>query len=356
VGVVKRLGEGRKSYASVTRIAADPWVRGLTDDVRKELSASAAKIKNLQRVEQETLKAFPYEGHVLYLNRHADLAKEAKLQPDELQPIKEILTKLMEPNPYLAVLVADGDKMGAAISKLEKAQNHREFSRALAGFASLAKQIVEQHHGVLVYAGGDDVLAFLPVDKCLCCARALRNKFIECLKTQVPNDTPTLSVGIAIGHFMENLEDLLEYGHEAEKAAKNVEGKDALAVHLHKRGGAPIKIAGKWGALDLQLDRYTQLFIDEALPAKFPYELRQLANVYDGWKDAVEVIQADVRRIIKKKRSKEGDTKQLQENLLTLIAQLTNSAAIRQVSEVLLVAKQIEENYTQANRRQVNDQ
>ena len=42
---------------------------------------------------------------------------------------------------------------------------------------------------------------------------------------------------------MENLEDLLDYGRAAEKAAKEPD-RDGLAVHLHKRGGAPIRVRG----------------------------------------------------------------------------------------------------------------
>jgi CRISPR-associated protein Cmr2 len=79
--------------------------------------------------------------------------------------------KVLEPEPYLAVLVADGDKMGEALSALDLAGDHREFSQKLAEFADEAKNIVTNCNGVLVYAGGDDVLAFLPVDKCLDCAR-----------------------------------------------------------------------------------------------------------------------------------------------------------------------------------------
>ena len=110
-----------------------------------------------------------------------------------------------KPIPYLAVLVADGDKMGAAISRLESPAKHRDFSLALAGFAEEARRITAAHQGVLVYAGGDDVLAFLPVDKCLDCARELHDVFAELLNAY---GSPTLSVGLAIGHFMENLEDL----------------------------------------------------------------------------------------------------------------------------------------------------
>ena len=67
---------------------------------------------------------------------------------------------------------------------------------------------------VLVYAGGDDVLAFLPVDKCLDCARELRNRFVEILKEYKNEEgqAPTLSVGI----------DHPAYQHQISPAPDNV--------------------------------------------------------------------------------------------------------------------------------------
>ena len=61
--------------------------------------------------------------------------------------------------PVMARAVAD--KMGAALSRLNSRDKHQQFSQDLAGFAESAKQIVNNdHNGVLIYAGGDDVLAF----------------------------------------------------------------------------------------------------------------------------------------------------------------------------------------------------
>ena len=72
----------------------------------------------------------------------------------------------------------------------------------LAGFASEAREIVHEHNGVLVYAGGDDVLAFVPVDRSLDCARGLHDTFGQLLQEwgEKVGTKITLSVGVAIGH------------------------------------------------------------------------------------------------------------------------------------------------------------
>ncbi len=55
---------------------------------------------------------------------------------------------------------------------------HLQFSEALGNFALLcARSIVEAFDGRLIYAGGDDVVALLPADTALECARALRMAF-----------------------------------------------------------------------------------------------------------------------------------------------------------------------------------
>jgi len=272
----------------------------------------------------------------------------------DFRDIQDALDRLPDPSPYLAVLIADGDKMGAAISRLDSADANRSFSQALAGFADSARTIIGSCNGVLVYAGGDDVLAFLPVDQCLKCARQLREAFVDCLKSQVPGNTPTLSVGIAIGHFLENLEDLLEYGREAEKAAKKVEGKDALAVHLHKRGGAPIKIASRWEAApEERLTLYAELMQSQALSSKLPYDLQRLIEIYeaDGWQSEVrrQAMQKDALRIIADKQPRAGRRHMAQ--VRQVVNMLNDVDSLRQFCSELLVARLLAEVFGQARRK-----
>jgi CRISPR-associated protein Cmr2 len=299
-------------------------------------------------------RAFPFEGTAVYLSRHHEWEQEIDEEDRlNLADIQSALEQLPEPSPYLAVLVADGDKMGAAISQLPNADANRAFSKALAGFAAEAQKIVTDHHGVLVYAGGDDVLAFLPVDQCLACARALRDQFIACLKSQVPENTPTLSVGIAIGHFLENLEDLLDYGRAAEKAAKGVPGKDALAVHLHKRGGSPIQVAARWETKPEQrLTLYAELMQHEALPSKLPYDLMKLIEIYqaDGWPEGErrQAMQRDALRIIADKQPRAG--RRYMPTIREIVSQIQTVKDLQQFCDKLLIARQLAEAFEQSQR------
>lgn len=347
VGVTKRLGkksgEQRPNYSSVARVAADPWLRGIEKHpLFGELHSVCDAVPGLNRVREEKYQEFPFEGTVVFRSRHEDLKVELGEQSVEpLRKVQGILERIgSEPNPYLAVLVADGDRMGAAIAELDSPDKHREFSTALAGFADEAGKIVTKHNGVLVYAGGDDVLAFLPVDNALQCARDLHGKFGDALKNYKNDEgkSPTLSVGIAIGHFMENLEDLLEYGRAAEKAAKKPD-RDGLAVHLHKRGGAPVRIRAKWGENpDDRLNHFAELMNRKVIPTKLSYELRAMAKLYEEWPNADVAIQQDLYRLIAKKTS--SGEKTVRKELKKYISEM-NSNKLSTLAEELLVARQI---------------
>jgi len=352
VGVTKRLGrmlgESHPGYASVARIAAESWLQEKRNHSKFEQFKDVCEtIPGLNRVREPAFQYFPFEGTVVYKNRHSDFVDELG---DEAKPYLKEVARLLrelggEPNPYLAVLIADGDKMGAAISNLKTREENQRFSKDLAGFADEARTIVTKHNGALIYAGGDDVLAFLPVDQALGCARKLHEDFGTRLAKY---GQPTLSVGIAIGHFMENLEDLLEYGRAAEKAAKKPD-RDGLAVHLYKRGGAPIQIRARWSdSPDQRLERFARLMNDGIIPTKIPYELRSMAKVYEQWPNADAAIQQDLFRLIAKKASRSETT--VQQVLSEDIREL-DSAKLSNLAEELLVARMIASALRQSKSR-----
>jgi CRISPR-associated protein Cmr2 len=386
IGVVKRVGEGVKRYPSVSRIAADVWIRGIRKSGGADVLCRFAEycgslprdvVHRLDEFPQ--FKDFPYEGTTLFRTRHHEWWEEADDVPEdaaqrkeppewyagldgELSAVEEFAAKCRigkEPEPYLAVLVADGDRMGEAISALDSVEKNQAFSQALADFAGKAQELVEKHNGVLVYAGGDDVLAFVPVDKCLECARELHvcfGKLMEEWSKDAPNPL-TLSVGVAIGHFMDNLEDLLEYGRAAEQHAKRPD-RDGLAVHLHKRGGAPITVRAKWAAKPYErITRYAQLIQDEAIPIKLPYDLRRLADVYGGWpaetedqkKTAADAMRKDVIRVIRDKQPRSGG--HMPEIETAVAKRVTHAASLHHFAQELLIARQIATALGQAGER-----
>ncbi|HYT92545.1 MAG TPA: hypothetical protein VEL76_27765, partial [Gemmataceae bacterium] len=192
------------------------------------------------------------------------------------------------------------------------------------------------------YAGGDDVLAFVPVHTCLKCARTLRDRFRQ--ETEM-----TLSVGVAIGHFMENLEDLRDYGRKAEQAAKAMPGKDALAIHLHKRGGSPVEFRGKWDDNPVQrICHFADLINDKIIPGKLPYELRAMTKLYEPWPrdhQTEAAISMDLIRLVAKKQSQGVET--VKAKLSPYLSGMT-AAKLLDFADELLVARHIADALRQA--------
>jgi CRISPR-associated protein Cmr2 len=223
-----------------------------------------------------------------------------------------------EPQPYFAILVADGDRMGELISRQDDPEAHRRLSRTLDGFAQKARAIVPKYHGFMVYSGGDDVLAFLPVNQAVECAKELSKEFRHQVKG-------TLSAGIAIVHYREPLSISLENAREAEKAAKNG-GRNALAVALYTRGGAPIVTVQRWD--ELTWPELLQIYHLGGITRGFAHELRELVL---KWQDDMraDYLYKEAQRVLARKEARElkipaptSDTPTYRKELLTFVEQL----------------------------------
>lgn len=237
------------------------------------------------------------DGSLLFEERFVDVVDVVDADDTKKDQIKKVRHALREfynsvdkklgkarPYPYYAILLADGDNMGKTIDHLAGNKNgekkHRELSQALDVFSNSVEQTVREHNGALVYAGGDDVLAFVPLCTVRQCASELavsfKSKLQEFAKDE--KDAPTLSVGVAVVHHLEPLQDALELARTAEAKAKNVSGKNALAIIVRKRGGGEVAVAGKWGNLDSHLERLVGYYYEDAIPDGTAYELRDLSQ------------------------------------------------------------------------------
>lgn len=208
-------------------------------------------------------------------------------------------------SPYYAVVRADGDHMGVWLDALSTPEDHQNASAALAGFAASAETVVARHHGHCVFAGGDDVLALLPVATALDCAAALNDAFTHAIAggPKGSGSAPTLSMGVQIAHAIDPFRESLEGAREAEHAAKHTYGRAAFTVRLDKRSGAPVLVGGKWD--DLPNFRALQNAQDPnagSLPRGLAYDLRRVAERLTGEDSALNPIRAlEVDRVLKQK-------------------------------------------------------
>lgn len=386
--VIEKLG---LPNSQELRDALQGWIHSMPSSIRREnttrknvipyLSSNAPKkddlIKHFLMIDGRLLFQETYEHEVNSLAENLDIRETLKYLKNFIKVAQKY--KIAKPRKYFAVLMMDGDNMGSWIagdkmpkyrevlhpdtrSKLESdvkgidykdiwkpiLDEHRLMSPAIHGFISkalgdfslkLVRHIVEERYaGKLVYAGGDDVMALLPLDCALEVARELRAAFSGELTTndqgedlnvdfaaketqasksgyvllKRPNreksrerellttmgSEATASTGIVIAHHTQPLDLSLQEARKAEKAAKSA-GRNSFALTFLKRSGEIMSAGAKWyypqnapnpddkqedkddKQEDKSLDtialllKFQKHFADDHISSKFPYILRE---------------------------------------------------------------------------------
>lgn len=262
VGIIKRVGFKPDQFVPVVNVAAGRWLAAARDKpALRALKQACEGVIPLVVRDLPVVKQFGFDASVLYPSRWPALFEELeqngkliKTRPEIEAAVRALLDAMKgrEPPAYVACIRADGDNMGKALDELEDAGQNRQFSEALAQFPTQARAIIQSadHLGSLVFAGGDDVLAFVPVGSALACVQQLRDSFDIVMKQaagrNIPRDKwPTLSVGIGIVYAMEQMDVQLTLARDAERKAKDA-GKNALSVIVDKRSGGRREFVMRW--------------------------------------------------------------------------------------------------------------
>jgi len=199
----------------------------------------------------------------------AGLAREYGITPDEqivhdgrtaASALAAVARKagIAAPSPYLAIVVQDRDHLGRALGRLDL-DRQREVSHQLSELATRQAALLEAEHplAVLVYAGGDDLLAFCPAAEALPLAASIRAQ-VRSAVTTGPLATAgadgaaiTASTGVVFAHMSSPLQDALQSAQNAIAAAKSAtsasgRSRNALAVVVRRRGGERARTVQPW--------------------------------------------------------------------------------------------------------------
>lgn len=361
VGLVKRFWplldkKNIKKFEDLAAISSVSWFNKIANDtqathLRRQFELLFKKRDNypVEAIYEESKKAATWEEYDCVDSRKA------------CSILRDINKIVGAPQKYSCVLLGDGDNMGAAIDQIKSKDGFQKFTQDLSQFADKVKNIVDKNGGCLIYAGGDDVMAFAPMETALNCANELRKAFAEtmapiCIQQGISKN-PTLSIGMAIVHHSEPLSNALDYARGAEKMAKNVDGKNALAVSQNKRSGAPLVVSGKWEPEGVLLGLFERLqnmiFLYKSegevakLPSRLGYQLRE-ASIAAG--DSLKFERngeklvpmnaqsALVLRIFSQKQNAETQEQTISDKLTAKL--LLGQTSIRDLSDELVIARQ----------------
>lgn len=152
---------------------------------------------------------------------------------------------------------------------------HLAISGALNDFSlTVVRHVVEEEYlGRLIYAGGDDVFAMLPVADLLPAMQRLRHAYsghdpaheggygkgkgrltlqqgfamLNGRLMRMMGERATASCGAVIAHHQAPLSAVIRELRAAEQRAKNEGGRNAFSITVIKRSGGALRLTAKWG-------------------------------------------------------------------------------------------------------------
>nr|WP_233168310.1 type III-B CRISPR-associated protein Cas10/Cmr2 [Paenibacillus roseus] len=384
ISMVKRLSRytlEEREFKSVCDVAFQSFITKIGEpDARiRQIQAGVigyyeelkAKYSNDFKLTEKEISQ--YDTRLFYENRMEEFVAEKaikSLSQDEQTKYVQCFTEELrtfyakigiEPTPYYAFLMCDGDRIGKQLRKLQTPEEHKNFTKSLSEFAEKAEEVIRNYNGQLVYSGGDDVMAYLPLNSCLLAVDELRRQFGIKMAEAFPDSveqgtTPTLSVGLAIVHMLEMLEDARKLALSAEKAAK--QERNALALHFQKRhGGDALKFTISFDADPItNIGEIQALYRKGTISYGFAYELRSLYKEYQAllpkqtsehgvrWKTNIkELLNYEVARLIAKKHSDKAKADQAVQEVLPLFRDIKGEPEevvhqFAQVAEQFIVA------------------
>lgn len=342
VDLLKRLGRlgDEPNFASTSDVAAAPLMSTLSPGEQKNLIKD---LKDLLINEGILPEEISENASLIFESRFREYLGENANQKVILENHRKLIKQAFNgstPYPYYSILIADGDNMGAVINQLPDIQSHSLLSQKLSQFAAdLPQQINRKFSGTCIYAGGEDILAYLPLHTALEFSSAINKNFKNALPT-------TLSGGLVIAHHLTPLNEVMQLAREAEKASKKTVSKNALTVVLSKRSGTETVITDNWEQLTDRLILLKDWIKAGLLGQGVGYELKVLAEDFQGFdlqnvSSHRDALANEAIRIIDRKKQSNSTlplTADVKDQLKDWIA--TDNIPVAQLANEIIVASE----------------
>jgi len=140
------------------------------------------------------------------------IVKDKAFISDSITALKALINAVgARPTPYYAIIQMDGDNMGTLLSEVQDENEHIEISKRLSLFSrEVAPKLVEEDRPArLVYAGGDDMLAFSPLEGLLDLVNGLQTNYCSRVQDSMQGvdrkKKVTTNIGDVIPHHLTRL-------------------------------------------------------------------------------------------------------------------------------------------------------
>ncbi|MBM3298872.1 MAG: type III-B CRISPR-associated protein Cas10/Cmr2, partial [Deltaproteobacteria bacterium] len=308
--------ENAEEFPSTTEMALRDWLDAVQEEViRSDLFKQAPDWSNASKKLAQVVHGLEPDS-----DERQGAHEITDLPAEEERRWQDLYRRLISKNPvkdedkYYAILLMDGDHMGRLVSGESLASTwasiihpdlvdrltqkgfrksfvgfwtgelrrtrllspgvHAAISEALADLSiETVPRIVERNKGKLIYAGGDDVCAVLPVSTAISAAREIARRYSYgfCFLRSGEDNEPTeigdswvpepgrlivhlgkgerisVSSAVLICHHKKPLSVAMTQAHSLLKRyAKAYGGRNALAVELDKRGGGVRRFVAQW--------------------------------------------------------------------------------------------------------------
>jgi CRISPR-associated protein Cmr2 len=318
----KDWGVETKNWPSTPYLAAIPWMKCVIDAAPKDANnyashvlsvASGAERIGISRqigsfsnrrdpfldldgnfyfeIALIDCKRTPFRDTPASLKKCEEEPEEAKKNRKEL---KNLLSGLAEkanrskPTHFYAMLLMDGDNMGKLMGDFEE----EKISKALSSFTKDVREIVRIRDGVTIYAGGDDVLAMLPMPEALCCALSLSKIYVKHFQEVIPEAKATISAGLVFSHYHIPLSSVMREAHHIlDDVAKDQNGRGSVAVSVLKTSGKYCQWTATWDRL---VDDNGKMRIDDLVLKVQEGPQKQFSkSFFYGMRDDLAILSGD---------------------------------------------------------------
>jgi len=219
------------------------------------------------------------DDQLFYYENIEPICKEHEKTDDEIKNCQDMHQKWAKNakkpfTKYYALVRFDGDNMGDWFTgihfknDIELLKAQQALSKALGNFSKEIYPKIKAPVGKVIYAGGEDFMAFINIhhlDKAL-------NNILETFDEKVNKDAEltkykkdgakiSLSIGIAVAHYKQPLSMVLQKAQDMEKTVKE-NGRNGFAVGIIKHSGSVLEYRYKTKKYTIQALDHIQEIIN----------------------------------------------------------------------------------------------